>query len=185
MRYLKLIFGIGSFVAALLPASIALLVFSQLGGPETLLIFCWSLVLAILATSLICAGWFLIAQRNSRISRNARILLLLPFLCTAIFVVLVAMPNRIGPRRSGPAWNANGCINNLRQIDAAKNEWAVENKKTNGTAVTESDIKPYIKLDTNGNLPKCPSGGTYTIGKIGEPPTCSLGTTVSPPHVLP
>jgi hypothetical protein len=100
------------------------------------------------------------------------------------FVVWDAIPNRIGPRRSGPAWNANGCINNLRQIDAAKNEWALVNGKTNGV-VTENDIKIYIKLDAKGNLPKCPSGGTYTIGKIGDKPTCSLGTTVTPAHVLP
>jgi hypothetical protein len=86
------------------------------------------------------------------------------------------------------------CINNLRQIDAAKNEWALEhNAKSNGV-VTIKDIRPYIerernnpfiKLDAKGNLPKCPSGGVYTIGKIGEPPACSLGTTVTPAHVLP
>jgi outer membrane lipoprotein-sorting protein len=67
----------------------------------------------------------------------------------------------------------NACINNLRQIDAAKNQWALENNKKAGTVVTEDDVKPYIKLDADGNLPKCPSGGTYTIGKVGEKPTCS------------
>ncbi|HEX3890462.1 MAG TPA: hypothetical protein VHX90_06380, partial [Verrucomicrobiae bacterium] len=71
----------------------------------------------------------------------------------------------------------NACINNLRQIDAAKNQWALENGKTNGTAVTEDDIKPYIKLGANessaNGFPTCPSGGTYTIGKVGEKPTCS------------
>jgi outer membrane lipoprotein-sorting protein len=74
----------------------------------------------------------------------------------------------------------NACINNLRQIDAAKNEFALEKGKANGTPVTEADIKPYIKLDTNGNLPKCPAGGTYTIGNVGEKPTCSV-----PGHALP
>jgi hypothetical protein len=74
----------------------------------------------------------------------------------------------------------NACINNLRQIDAAKNEWALEKGKPNGTPVTEDDIKPYIKLDANGNFPKCPAGGTYTIGKVGEKPTCSI-----PGHELP
>ena len=67
----------------------------------------------------------------------------------------------------------NACINNLRQIDAAKNEFALEKGKANGYVVTEDDIKPYIKLDADGNLPKCPSGGKYTIGKVGEKPTCS------------
>jgi outer membrane lipoprotein-sorting protein len=74
----------------------------------------------------------------------------------------------------------NACINNLRQIDAAKNQFALENKKTTGDVVTEADIKPYIKLDADGNLPKCPAGGKYVIGKVGENPTCSIDG-----HVLP
>jgi len=74
----------------------------------------------------------------------------------------------------------NACINNLRQIDAAKNQFALEKGKKNGDSVTEADIKPYIKLDANGNLPKCPAGGKYTIGNIGENTTCSI-----PDHVLP
>ncbi len=67
------------------------------------------------------------------------------------------------------------------------------NAKPNGV-ITLDDIKPYlvpygepngyIKLDANGNLPKCPAGGIYSIGKIGESPTCLLGATVSPSHVL-
>jgi hypothetical protein len=79
------------------------------------------------------------------------------------------------------------CINNLRQIDAAINEWALEKGKTNGTVVTENDIKPYLKLGPDGQLPKCPMGGKYIFGKVGNIPqvTCSLGTTVTPAHVLP
>ena len=71
----------------------------------------------------------------------------------------------------------NACINNLRQIDAAKNQFALENKKTNGDLVTEADIKAYLP---GGVLPKCPAGGKYTIGKVGENPTCSIDG-----HVLP
>jgi len=89
---------------------------------------------------------------------------------------------------------SNACINNLRQIDAAKNEWTLEHNAKSNDVVTVNDMRPYIerernnpfiKLDAKGNLPKCPSGGIYSIGKIGEPPTCSLGTTVTPAHVLP
>jgi hypothetical protein len=93
----------------------------------------------------------------------------------AIFVIpmmmAIAIPNFVKARDTSMQ---NACINNLRQIDAAKNEWALENNKTNGTPVTEADIKPYIKLDASGNLPKCPAGGTYTIGPIGQVPTCSV-----------
>ena len=71
----------------------------------------------------------------------------------------------------------NACINNLRQIDAAKNEWALENNKTDGAVPTGEDLLPYFK---DGIFPVCPSGGTYTINAVGEPPTCSV-----PGHVLP
>jgi outer membrane lipoprotein-sorting protein/DNA-directed RNA polymerase subunit RPC12/RpoP len=71
----------------------------------------------------------------------------------------------------------NACINNLRQIDAAKNEFALEKGKKNGDDVAEADITTYLK---GGILPTCPSGGTYTIGKVGDKPTCSI-----PGHALP
>jgi hypothetical protein len=102
--------------------------------------------------------------------------------CLLGLFALVAIPNFINEPNTSPA---NACINNMRRIDAAKVEWALEhNAKTNDVA-TVSDIKPYLKLDAKGNLPKCPSGGIYTIGKIGEPVTCSLSNTVTPAHVLP
>ncbi len=99
-------------------------------------------------------------------------------------VIMIAVPGPIGPTRSSPEWKGSECVNFLRQIDGAKNEWALENGKSNGTVCTESDIKPYLKLDANGNLPKCPSGGIYTIGKIGESPKCSLAKNGSPYHKL-
>jgi hypothetical protein len=66
----------------------------------------------------------------------------------------------------------------------AKQEWALETGIANDVLCTENDIRNYIKLDSKGNLPKCPQGGINTIGEIGEPPTCSLGKT-SRAHVLP
>ena len=102
-------------------------------------------------------------------------------ICVIPLMMAIAIPNFVKARATS---QANACINNLRQIDAAKNQWALENNKTNGTPVTLADIKPYIKLDASGNLPKCPAGGIYTIGSVGKPPTCSLGSTVKPSHVL-
>jgi hypothetical protein len=88
----------------------------------------------------------------------------------------------------------NACINNLRELDSAKEKWVLEHNAKTNDLVTLDDIKPYlppygepngfIKLDANGNLPRCPAGGVYSIGKVGEFPTCSLGTSVTPSHVL-
>jgi hypothetical protein len=74
----------------------------------------------------------------------------------------------------------NACINNLRQIDLAKNAWALENGKTAAAIPTEQDLLPYFK---DQNFPVCPSGGTYTIGAVGVPPTCSIpGHAIPPPQ---
>jgi chromosome segregation ATPase len=83
-------------------------------------------------------------------------------------------------QQSDPEAERNACINNLRQIDAAKQQWALEFSKTTDAIPTEQDLTPYIKLDASGNIPRCPSGGVYTIGAVGVQPTCSI-----PGHVLP
>jgi hypothetical protein len=101
--------------------------------------------------------------------------------CCAGFFYLIIIPIFA---RAGCTSPANACINNMRQIEAAKNEWALENGISNDVTVTENDITPYIQLNSNSSIPPCPSGGTYTIGKVRDLPTCSLGTNVNPPHVL-
>ncbi|MEJ0088705.1 MAG: hypothetical protein WDM80_02985 [Limisphaerales bacterium] len=77
---------------------------------------------------------------------------------------------------------AHDCINNLKQIDLAKNQWAIDHNAKTNEVVTMDALTDYL-----GSTTKliCPSGGTYIIGKISELPTCSLGTTVTPAHVLP
>jgi len=71
----------------------------------------------------------------------------------------------------------NTCINHLRQIDAAKQQWALENSKTDDDIPTALELLPYLK---DAVFPTCPSGGTYTINAVGVPPTCSI-----PGHALP
>jgi hypothetical protein len=98
------------------------------------------------------------------------------------FIVAITIPNMPGPRTSP----ANACINNLKQIDGAANQFALEHHMTNGDRINfPNDLTPYIKLNREGKIPGCPSGGVYHIGRVGKAPTCSLGTTVTPAHVLP
>ena len=95
----------------------------------------------------------------------------------------IAIPSYVRARADS---QANACINNLRQIDSAANEWALEQKATTGQSITYPDnIIPYIKLNTAGSIPPCPAGGTYNDTTIGTNPTCSLSSTVSPNHILP
>jgi prepilin-type N-terminal cleavage/methylation domain-containing protein len=96
----------------------------------------------------------------------------------------IAIPNFVKARATS---QANACINNLRQIDAAANQFALENGQTTGAPITmNTDLTPYIKLTTANAIPGCPAGGTYTVGTVGANPqvTCSLSSTVTPPHIL-
>ena len=84
-------------------------------------------------------------------------------------MMAIAIPNFVKARETA---QMNACINNLRQIDAAKNEWALENNKTTNNVPTAQDLNQYI---TGGFASlHCPAGGTYTIGPVGQAPTCSI-----------
>jgi prepilin-type N-terminal cleavage/methylation domain-containing protein len=96
----------------------------------------------------------------------------------------IAIPNYVRARANS---QSSACINNLRQIDAAANEFALENKKTSGYAVNfPADVVPYIKLNSAGSVPGCPAGGSYsTAFTVGNTPSCTLGSSVTPAHALP
>ena len=95
----------------------------------------------------------------------------------------IAIPNFVKARATS---QANACINNLRQIDAAANQFALENNRTTGSSITMgTDLTPYIKLNALSLIPGCPAGGSYTCSAVGTSPTCSVGTSVTPSHVLP
>jgi len=97
----------------------------------------------------------------------------------------IAIPNFVKARATS---QANACINNMRQIDAAVQEFALEQHKTTGSTVSyPGDLTSYIKLNSASSIPPCPAGGTYTVGTVGANPqvTCNLSTSVTPPHVMP
>lgn len=71
----------------------------------------------------------------------------------------------------------NACINNLRQIDAAKLQWALEKNRTTDAVPTVRDLLPYFR---DGIFPVCPAGGIYSLNAVDEEPACSL-----PGHALP
>ena len=91
----------------------------------------------------------------------------------------IAIPNFVRARTTS---QQNACINNLRQVDGAVQQWALENKKTTTATVAETDVTPYLK-----NSVVCPSGGTtfadsYTISTVAVRPVCKK---VPATHVLP
>ena len=97
----------------------------------------------------------------------------------------IAIPNFVKARATS---QANACINNLRQIDAAAQQFALEQGKISGATINyPTDLTPYIKLNSNSSIPGCPAGGSYSVGAVGALPQvqCSLGSNVDPPHIMP
>lgn len=88
----------------------------------------------------------------------------------------IAIPNFVKARTTA---QKNACINNLRQIDGAKEQYMLEQSTTTPPATTAalSGAGGYIKTD-----PSCPASGTYTVGAAGTNPSCSLS---GDGHVLP
>lgn len=73
--------------------------------------------------------------------------------------------------------NLNACVNSLRVIDGAKQQWALEMQKGAGALLTAGDLAPYLPGNT---VPACPAGGIYTLNPVGLRPICNI-----PGHAVP
>jgi hypothetical protein len=154
-----------------------------------------SLVLGILG--LVCFGPFAAIPAvicghvaKSRIRKSAGQLegeglalagLILGYISIGLMVVLlplyaaIAIPAFVKARE---ATQMNVCVNNMRIIDGAIDQWAIENDKSRGTSVNPADLTKYFKAQT---LPSCPAGGTYTFSLVGDETECSKHGTASEP----
>jgi len=102
--------------------------------------------------------------------------LILGYVNLALSIILIpiyaaiAIPAFVQARNNAGKFS---CINNLRQIDSAKQQWATANCKLNDDVATWGDLlatdKNYLKTS-----PVCKAGGTYTIGTVTGSPTCSV-----------
>lgn len=66
----------------------------------------------------------------------------------------------------------NACINNLRMIDSAKEQFALANRLGDGAVVQGPPIGAYLK--GGWQAMKCPAGGQYKINPIGRDPECTV-----------
>jgi prepilin-type N-terminal cleavage/methylation domain-containing protein len=85
----------------------------------------------------------------------------------------IAIPNFIKARETA---RKNACLNNLRLIDGAIQQWALEDNINADSPVTLTALTVYLGRggtgDVNGSI-KCPSGGTYIVTTVNTRPSCS------------
>ena len=94
----------------------------------------------------------------------------------------IAIPNFVRARERS---QTNACINNLRQLDGALQQWALENKKADTATYAMDNLIPFIKGTA---LPTCPAGSVaYALPgtvNVTKPPVCGNAGTLTD-HVLP
>lgn len=79
----------------------------------------------------------------------------------------IALPSFANARTTS---RTNACINNLRQLTGAKDQWAMENAKNDTDLVVMNEVLVYMK----GGLPICPSSGTYGFTTVRMNATCTV-----------
>ena len=120
---------------------------------------------------------------KNRTSRKSGFTLVEIMIVVAIIGLLaaIAIPNFVRARTTS---QMNACINNLRQVDGAKQQWALETKQSTNATPDITDISVYLR-----NAVTCPAGGatatfasSYTMGNVATKPQCQI---ISSSHVLP
>jgi hypothetical protein len=80
----------------------------------------------------------------------------------------IAIPNFVKAKTTACK---NSCINNLRQLDGAKEQFGLERKLSRGHVISAEEEKLVYEYIKGGSL-ECPGGGHYQLNPIGASPTC-------------
>jgi prepilin-type N-terminal cleavage/methylation domain-containing protein len=89
----------------------------------------------------------------------------------------IAIPNLVNARKKA---QTAACVSNLRQIDGAKQQWALEKGKGSADTPGNADLQTYLGRGDAGSLASvwCPLAGQgdlngYTVGNVGTAPKCN------------
>jgi prepilin-type N-terminal cleavage/methylation domain-containing protein len=88
----------------------------------------------------------------------------------------IAVPNFVRARETA---QLNSILNNLRLIEGAKDQWALENKKTTGATVTSTSLEVYLR---NNEWVQQLANETYNINAIGTQASATGFTLIGKTH---
>jgi prepilin-type N-terminal cleavage/methylation domain-containing protein len=84
----------------------------------------------------------------------------------------IAIPSFVRARSTA---QLNACMNNLRQLDGAKSQAALENRLDSG-----ADVSGVVELYLRGGVPSCPVGNVaYTLNLVGTRPECASASAAA------
>jgi prepilin-type N-terminal cleavage/methylation domain-containing protein len=122
-------------------------------------------------------------MKTMKINRKGGFTLVEIMIVVAIIGLLaaIAIPNFVRARQTA---QQNACLNNLRIIDAAKQQWALEQGQQGSASPTSPNIVPYLGRAGN-TMPTCPIGSSaYTISAVSVAPTCPNSTASTSTHFV-
>ena len=107
-------------------------------------------------------------------------------LLSLTIVLSIASVTAVFKRFTNVRASISPCVLNLLNVQRAKGWWMRGNERAISDTPTWNDLKEYIESSGGwyglyNGIPHCPDGGTYTINRVGEPSTCSVG---GPDHSL-
>ena len=99
----------------------------------------------------------------------------IPFIVAIVgLLAAIAIPSFVKARETSMR---NACINNMRMVDAAKEQAALQQHHKDGDTISEQELAPFLKNGLTGLV--CPNGGHYTSNAVGKDPECNVHGSLS------
>ena len=116
-------------------------------------------------------GWLTVGNGNSDPGKKALLMSSMQPAAVVGLLAAIAIPNFVKARQTA---QYNAIVNNLRIIEGAKAQWALENKKRPGDRVTEQDLAEYLR----GGRINPVAGETYNFNPVGPRASATLSQQI-------